>query len=201
MIQVETKNLALIAARLRLASKDFNKDMKFAAKDAKRRIAVDASRAAAEIYNVAAGNLTKRWQTSDPSADSFNLLGTRKPITAASFGAKAVIVDSETGKRSRVSASSDRAKAGNIRPGVSVKFLRSSRAKVVPRAWWPLKKPKPDIPWQRKGKAQYPIRPVLGPSCADMLKNPKVTGPLVEVAQGRMAEQVLKRFQKAISRG
>ena len=53
----------------------------------------------------------------------------------------------------------------------------------------------------RDGKPRYPIRPVLGPSCADMLKNPKVSEPLIEVASTRMAEQVRKRFEKAISRG
>lgn len=195
MIQVETKNLALIAARLRLASKNFDKDMKFAVKDAKRRITVDASRAAAEVYNIAAGNLTKRWQTSDPSADSFAILGRRKPITAASYGAKLVTVNRESGKVTRVSTSA------NVVPGVSVKFLRASRLKLVPRAWWPLRHPNPEIPWMRDGRSRYPIRPILGPSPADMLKNPKVSEPLIAVASTRMAEQVRKRFEKAISRG
>lgn len=195
MIRVESKGLALLATRLSLASKNFKGDMRNAIKDAKRRIATDASRSAAAIYNVKAGDLTKRWQTSDPSADSFAILGRRKPITAASYGAKLVTVNRESGKVTRVSTSA------NVVPGVSVKFLRASRVKLVPRAWWPLRHPNPEIPWMRDGRSRYPIRPILGPSPADMLKNPKVSEPLIAVASTRMAEQVRKRFEKAISRG
>ncbi len=167
MFKVDTKGIEELARRFQSAAKKSPAELKRLRSSSQRAAGTEARRAASAVYNVGQGRIGQDLTVS-ATPEGFVVKAQKKPISALSYGVRAA----SGGLRLRVMR---KGKVTTFRPG----FI-SKRKKL------------PFYRYEGTRKAQF----LAGPSAADMMKNPRVIGPMRERIWGRVRIEFTNRIAR-----
>ncbi len=141
---------------------------------AQRAGGTEAKRAIAGQYNVRQSRIAGDLRVQgDAAALRLSIVGTGRPLTAASFGGR------------------------QLKRGYRVQVLRAGPAVVIRRGFT---QEGVAAPLMRTSKARYPIRPIYGPSTPDMLGAERVRNPLGAVLVTRLTKDVQRRLEAELKK-
>ncbi len=174
-VVVESPDMVALVRRLGSVSKDAPKAFQQTLSTVARASKTETKRAAVVEYNLSQKRVEEGTRISQKDG-AVVIRASRKPITIRSYGAR------QTKKK-----------------GVVVKVLKSGGRKTIRDGFSPVKFN--GVPFRRLGRSQYPIAPIVGPSVADMLNNPKVYDPLGKRLVARASDELNRRITRALASG
>lgn len=173
-VVVESPDMVALVRRLGSVSKDAPKAFQQTLSTVARASKTETKRAAVVEYNLSQKRVDEGTKVSQKDG-AVVIRASRKPITIRSYGAR------------------------QTKNGVVVKVLKSGGRKTIRDGFSPVKFN--GVPFRRLGRSQYPIAPIVGPSVADMLNNPKVYGPLGKRLVVRASDELNRRITRALASG
>lgn len=196
MIEISSKDLQRLAADLERASTNFARDKQRALSSTQRASRTQVTRSATAVYNVSTRRILQD-VTVRNITDGFVITGSNKPITLASYGAKQigkpgrslgvrVTVERANGVRTITSGFVATGQAGNKLP-----WTRTGRPKVKAKAGR----------YAGTNALREPIRPLTGPSVADMLNNEQVFEPIETFVFDKLATEISRQLARYIEGG
>lgn len=168
-----------LTARFAAAGKNAPVELRRALISSQRAAKTEFSRAARQIYNVKAGSFANNFSVSPPNESrlSYEVIGEKRGITVAAFGARAV------------------------KKGLSVQIKKAGGRTVITGSFFPSAGNKSGVPFKRDGRSRLPISVVYGPSVADMIKAKSVHDPAIKTTKERLSADIEKRINRIIKRG
>ena len=168
---VDARELQALARRLAAAARNPQQEFRRVVASAKRVAKTEVARAAALVYNASTRRIAQGLTTDQSSELAFVVTGTRRTLTAASFGGR------------------------QTKRGYRYQRLRGGRVNTEPLGFVPRGRA---VPFRRLGRERLPIEVIYGPSVADMMNNPRVVAPASSVIVGRMKQDLERRIAAAL---
>ncbi len=176
---VDTRQYDALIKRFDDAGKNAPVELKRALVSSQRAAKTEFSRAARQIYNVRANSFASNFRVTPPNESrlSYDVIGEKRGITVAAFGARAV------------------------KKGLSVQIKKAGGRTVITGSFFPSAGNKSGVPFKRDGRSRLPISVVYGPSVADMLKLKAVHDPALALTKSRLSDDITKRINRIVRRG
>ena len=176
---VNFKEYDALVARFEAAGKDAKKELGQALISSQRAAKTEFGRAALVAYTLKSGTFKRNLSITnvDKSALKYTVVGSEKPITIKSYGAR---------------------KKGN---GLSVQFLKSGAQKDIPGGFFPSSGARAKVPFKRVGRKRYPLDVLFGPSAAEILAGNPIKESALKNTKDRLALDIKRRINRIVKRG
>lgn len=193
-LQFSVKGLDTLASKVRELSKTPDRDFRRVLSSAQRATKTETKRACTRVYGVKPSRVMQDIRAPGVKGQPpfFSITGIRQPISLLNY-------DFRGGRR-----------------GVSVVVLRKKGRRTIDGAFVARAPNGGLLPWKRTGQAKRrmaqgryaksqewrePIKPLFGPSAADMLNNPDVFDTVKVFALTKMSSELSRTIARIISRG
>ena len=176
---VDTREYDALVKRFTDAGKNAQVELKRALISSQRAAKTEFSRAARAIYNIKNASFQRNFSVTKPDQSrlSYTVVGEKKGINLASFGAR------------------------QNKKGIVVQIRKDTGKKLIKGAFFPSAGDKSGVPFKRDGRPRLPVSVLYGPSAADMLAAKPVRDPAVKTTKTRLNDDITKRINRITRRG